>query len=244
MRTFYTLLVTVALPFAALRLWWRGRWQPGYRQHIRERFGYFPSAASAPGPLIWLHAVSVGETRAAEPLLRALLEQYPSHRILLTHMTPTGRDAGVQLFGDAVLRCYLPYDYPNAVARFLDHFRPAAGILMETEIWPNLVRACHARATPIYLVSARLSEKSFARYQRVAGVHRHRRAERRRRAALSRAGRGQRRGHRQPQVRRGAVAGAARAGRTVARIVGCAPRAARRQHPRWRGTAVHPQQAA
>ncbi len=169
MRVIYTLLVTLALPFALLRLWWRARRQPGYLQHVGERFGHYAARTDAV-PVIWLHAVSVGETRAAEPLLRALRETYPAHRILLTHMTPTGRETGEALYGTHVIRCYLPYDYPRAVARFLDHFRPAVGLLMETEIWPNLVHACQARGTPLYLVNARLSEKSFARYRRVSGL--------------------------------------------------------------------------
>lgn len=170
MRIIYTLLLYLAAPFVLARLWWRSRRQPEYLQHVRERFGYYSDTREAK-PLIWLHAVSVGETRAAEPLLRALHQHYPGHRILLTHMTPTGRATGESLFGadvTSVTRCYLPYDYPGAVARFLDHFRPSVGILMETEIWPNLVRACKARATPLYLVNARLSEKSFAGYQRVS----------------------------------------------------------------------------
>jgi len=95
--------------------------------------------------------------------------KYPQHRILLTHMTPTGRETGEALFGADVTRCYLPYDYPAAVARFLDHFRPRAGIVMETEIWPNLIHAARARSVPLYLVNARLSEKSFTRYRRFAG---------------------------------------------------------------------------
>ena len=168
-RTLYTLLITLALPLIALRLWWRARQQPEYLQHVAERFGRY-SAQPNTAPLIWLHAVSVGETRAAEPLLRALRERYPNHRILLTHMTPTGRETGVALFGEDVLRCYLPYDYPRAVARFLDHYQPSVGVLMETEIWPNLVHACQARGTPLYLVNARLSEKSFARYLRVGAL--------------------------------------------------------------------------
>ena len=172
MRIIYSLLLALALPFIALRLCWRARRQPEYLQHVGERFGFYGDniAAREGAPLIWLHAVSVGETRAAEPLVRALLKKYPGHRILLTNMTPTGRAAGKALFGEDainILHCYLPYDYPGAVARFLSHFQPRAGVLMETEIWPNLVRACHQRATPLYLVNARLSEKSFARYQRV-----------------------------------------------------------------------------
>jgi 3-deoxy-D-manno-octulosonic-acid transferase len=170
-RGLYTLLITLALPLVALRLWWRARRQPAYLKHVGERFGSYPGEPNR-APLIWLHAVSVGETRAAEPLLRALRKHYPDHRILLTHMTPTGRDTGEALFGhDAnVLRGYLPYDYPRAVTRFLDHFQPRAGVLMETEIWPNLVHICQTRAIPLYLVNARLSEKSFARYQRVGAL--------------------------------------------------------------------------
>lgn len=176
MRLIYSLLMVLALPFICIRLWWRARRQPAYLKHVAERFGYYGAYRVSPlnsKPVIWMHAVSVGETRAAEPLLRALLEKYPDHRILLTHMTPTGRETGETLFGNQandienIWRCYLPYDYPGAVTRFLDHFRPSVGILMETEIWPNLVHACKARVTPIYLVNARLSEKSFAGYRRL-----------------------------------------------------------------------------
>jgi len=117
-----------------------------------------------------VHAVSVGETRAAEPLVRALQVRHPQCRILLTHMTPTGRETGETLFGGRVERCYLPVDLPGAVARFFDHFRPRAGIVMETEIWPNLIRAGRARAIPLYLVNARLSEKSYAAYRRFGGL--------------------------------------------------------------------------
>ena len=117
-----------------------------------------------------MHAVSVGGTRAAEPLIHALQRKYPQHRILLTHMTPTGRETSESLFGERVLRCYLPYDFPFAVARFLDYFKPACGILLETEIWPNLIHACRARNVPVYLVNARLSEKSFRKYRRLGAL--------------------------------------------------------------------------
>lgn len=172
MRVIYAMLLTLAAPFIVLRLLWRARRQHEYLQHISERFGFYANdiAAREGAPYLWLHAVSVGETRGAEPLLRALREKYPHHRILLTHMTPTGRAAGESLFGDDVTRCYLPYDYSWAVARFLDHFRPGVGVLMETEIWPNLVRMCRKRGVPLYLVNARLSEKSFTRYQRVGSL--------------------------------------------------------------------------
>ncbi|MDP1635320.1 MAG: lipid IV(A) 3-deoxy-D-manno-octulosonic acid transferase, partial [Gallionellaceae bacterium] len=122
--------------------------------------------------LIWLHAVSVGETRAAVPLVAALKERYPGHRILLTHMTPTGRQASEDLLGDSVLRAYLPYDYPFAVQRFLKHFRPAVGVIMETEIWPNLVDACKEKGIPLLLANARLSEKSARRYTRFPNLTR------------------------------------------------------------------------
>ena len=167
-RCIYTLLLYALLPYVLLRLLWRAVRQTAYLEHVPERFGYYKEKAGA--PLIWLHAVSVGETRAAEPLVQALRARYPQYRILLTHMTPTGREAGEQIFGDGVVRCYLPYDYPGAVRRFLGHFRPRIGIVMETEIWPNLIHACGIGRVPLYLVNARLSEKSFLRYRRFPGL--------------------------------------------------------------------------
>lgn len=161
----YTTVLFLLLPYVLFHLVWRARRQPEYLRHWGERFGRYHSIRPL-RPVIWLHAVSVGETRAAAPLVKALQARYPEHQILLTHMTPTGRDAGAQLFGEEVLRCYLPYDYPFAVRRFLDHFRPELGLLLETEIWPNLIQACHAANVPLCLVNARLSEKSARRYVR------------------------------------------------------------------------------
>lgn len=169
-RFLYTLLLYLLFPYILARLAWRACRSRGYLEHVGERFGYYGDAPDQ--PLIWVHAVSVGETRAAEPLVRALTERHPGHRILLTHMTPTGRETGEALFGAKVSRCYLPYDYPGAVARFLRHFRPAAGLLMETEIWPNLIRACRDRGVPLHLVNARLSEKSFSGYRRFPSLAR------------------------------------------------------------------------
>ena len=160
----YTLLLYALLPRALLQLLWRARRQRAYLDHISERFGRY--AVATEQPLIWVHAVSVGETRSAEPLIAGLQRKYPRHRILLTHMTPTGRETGTTLFNERVLRCYLPYDFPFAVERFLDHFKPACGLLLETEIWPNLIHACRVRGIPVYLVNARLSEKSFRQYRR------------------------------------------------------------------------------
>lgn len=122
--------------------------------------------AKGDGPIVWIHAVSVGETRAAQPLIAALRERHPDQRILITHMTPTGRATSETLFDDTVTRVYLPYDLPWAVRRFLRHFRPAVGIVMETELWPNLVAACREMSIPLLLVNARLSEKSARRYAR------------------------------------------------------------------------------
>lgn len=170
MRFAYTLLLYLLLPYVLARLVWRARRQRGYLEQVSERFGRY--AQPVGGPIIWVHAVSVGETRAAEPLIKALMAKYPRHRVLLTHMTPTGREAGDGLFGENVDRCYLPYDYPGAVARFLRHFRPRAGILMETEIWPNLIHGCRAQGVPLHLVNARLSEKSFAGYRRFSRLAR------------------------------------------------------------------------
>ena len=162
---FYRLLLTLVVPFALLRLWWRGRKQPGYRQHIRERFGFIDVPQDR--PILWLHAVSVGETRAAEPLVRALLEHYSDHRILLTHMTPTGRATSTSLYRDPrVVIAYVPYDLSGAVDRFLKRVRPQLGLLMETEIWPNLILRSRHQNVPVMLINARLSERSARRYGR------------------------------------------------------------------------------
>jgi len=169
-RSAYRLLLWLLFPWALVHLWWRGRRQPAYRKHIGERFGWYQVRPAR--PVIWLHAVSVGETRAAEPLVRALAARYPAHELLLTQMTPTGRDTAQQLFGVAATIVYLPYDYPGAVARFLARFRPRLGILMETEIWFNLVEGCARQGVPLLLANARLSEKSARGYAWVAPLTR------------------------------------------------------------------------
>lgn len=163
-RFLYTLLIHTLLPWAMLHLLWRARKQPEYLRHWGERFGRY--RARPPEPLIWIHAVSVGETRAAQPLVAALQARYPDHRILLTHMTPTGRATSQALFGNKIERVYLPYDTPWAVDAFLRRFRPAIGIVMETELWPNLVAASRDAGVPLLLVNGRLSERSARRYAR------------------------------------------------------------------------------
>jgi len=171
-RILYTLAFYCLLPLMLLRLLWRARRQPAYLSHLGERFGFYRSQPPAQQPLIWIHAVSVGETRATAPLVALLNQRYPAHRILLTHTTPTGRDAGTQLYGDEVLRCYLPYDLPGAMARFLAHFCPQIGLVMETELWFNLIAACERETVPLLLVNARLSARSARGYKRIGKLMR------------------------------------------------------------------------
>ena len=165
MNIIYTLFLWLLLPLIFFRLALKSRRQPEYMQHVGERFGRY--AIRSDKPVIWLHAVSVGETRATASLVAKLKEAYPDHQILLTHTTPTGRAAGEQLYGDGVLRAYLPYDYPFAVKRFFRHFRPRIGILMETEIWFNLINAGSDAGVPMLLLNARMSEKSAKGYARI-----------------------------------------------------------------------------
>jgi 3-deoxy-D-manno-octulosonic-acid transferase len=173
-RFIYTLAAVALLPWAALHLLWRARKQPEYLRHWAERFGFFGAAdgIDPTRPTLWLHAVSVGETRAAQPLLAALRERFPGHRILLTHMTPTGRATSEALFGDSVERIYLPYDTPWAMRAFLRHYRPQFGLIMETELWPNLIAACREAGVPLSLVNARLSERSARRYAKFPALTR------------------------------------------------------------------------
>ncbi|HAN49279.1 MAG TPA: 3-deoxy-D-manno-octulosonic acid transferase, partial [Nitrospira sp.] len=172
-RFFYSLLFYLVQPLVWLRLLWRARKQPEYLLDLGERYGFHSQAA--PGRLLWLHTVSVGETRAAEPLIKALLDEYEDHSLLLTHMTPTGRATGGELiekYGPRLIQAYLPYDLPDACSRFLDHFKPRLGLLMETELWPNLIAAAMQRSLPLSLVNARLSARSQRGYQRLSPLMR------------------------------------------------------------------------
>jgi len=165
-RLAYRLVLWLLLPWVFAHLWWRGRRQPGYREHIAERFGWYRARPTR--PVIWIHAVSVGETRAAEPLVQALAARYPAHELVLTQMTPTGRDTAQQIYRDRATIVYLPYDYRGSVKRFLTRFRPQLGILMETEIWFNLIECCARLGVPLLLANARMSEKSARGYALVA----------------------------------------------------------------------------
>ncbi len=169
MRTLYSLLLYLLTPLILLRLYWRGRKAPGYRQRWAERFGCIPAL---PGPCLWVHAVSLGETRAALPLIRALLERYPDSPVLVTTTTPTGSRQVRASLGNQVHHVYAPYDLPGAVARFLDRTRPRLALIMETELWPNLFAACQRRGTPVVVANARLSARSAKGYGRLGQLSR------------------------------------------------------------------------
>jgi len=164
MRTLYTIALRLALPLILLRLWWRSRREPGYLEGIEERFGFY--SGSRPEKVVWVHAVSVGEARAAAPLVRALKEALPDHAVVMTGTTAAGRETIKQVYGESVIPTFLPYDYPESVRSFLERFRPTLGILMETEIWPNLLAACTTYGVPVVLANARMSEKSARGYRR------------------------------------------------------------------------------
>ena len=170
MRALYSLAATAAQPFLRRKLRRRGRTEPGYLQAVDERFGVYDKEAE-PGAL-WIHAVSLGETRAAAILLERLRHLRPGLRVLLTHGTATGRAEGELLLGPGDRQAWLPWDAPRAVRRFLNHFQPAAGVLMETELWPNLVAQCKERGVPLLLANARLNEKSLKSTLRLASLSR------------------------------------------------------------------------
>jgi len=167
-RGAYALLLRAALPLYFARLWWRGRHEPAYRQFWGERLGHAPAGTST--GRLWLHAVSLGETHAAAPLIAALRAQRPGLRLLLTHGTATGREAGAKLLQEGDAQAWLPYDTPGAVRRFLRAHRPAAGVLMETEVWPALLAEAEAAAVPLVLANARLSARSAAKGQRLRAL--------------------------------------------------------------------------
>ena len=166
-RALYSCLLRLALPLVFLRLWWRGRREPGYRHAWRERLGL--GAPSEPGA-VWVHAVSLGEARAAGALIEALRALRPRVRFLLTHGTATGREAGRAWRREGDHQCWLPYDTPGAVRRFLARHKPAIGVLMETEVWPNLIHEAVSRGMPMVLANARLSERSARKGRRLAAL--------------------------------------------------------------------------
>lgn len=171
-RTLYTLLFHLGLPLVAIRLWLRARKAPAYAKRVGERFALNLPAMQPGG--IWVHAVSVGESIAAAPMIRALLKRYPQLPITVTCMTPTGSERIRAMFADEprVQHCYLPYDLPWAAARFLDRVQPRLAVIMETELWPNHIHQCAKRGIPVALANARLSARSAKGYARFATLTR------------------------------------------------------------------------
>jgi len=169
-RALYSALLYALLPFALVRVWWRGAREPGYRRNVAERLGRY---SGAPGkPAIWVHAVSVGEARASAPLARSLAAAHPDCDLLLTCTTAAGRATLEEIHGEAARIAWLPYDTPGAVRRFLARFRPRLGVLVETEVWPGLLAACAAAGVPVMLANARMSEQSARGYARLDGLTR------------------------------------------------------------------------
>ncbi|HJP07579.1 MAG TPA: lipid IV(A) 3-deoxy-D-manno-octulosonic acid transferase [Arenicellales bacterium] len=170
-RTVYTLLLSLALPVLLVRLGLRAAKSPAYRARLTERFG---GGNGKPRRCdVWIHAVSVGEVNAATPLVRQLLKLTPPSRIVMTTMTPTGAQRVVATFGDRVIHRYAPYDYPFAIDRFLDRFCPKLLVLMETEIWPNMISRCSQRNIPVAMANVRLSARSARGYRLVLPLIRH-----------------------------------------------------------------------
>ncbi|WP_426415771.1 lipid IV(A) 3-deoxy-D-manno-octulosonic acid transferase [Aestuariirhabdus sp. LZHN29] len=165
-RFSYSLLFYLLLPLVMLRLLYRAWRAPAYARRWRERFGWFDASCLQGKAVIWVHSVSVGESIAAAPLVRGLQQQYPGHQLVVTTMTPTGSERVKAIYGESVFHVYAPYDLPGSVARFLRRTRPQLAIIMETELWPNTVAACHGQNIPVLLANARLSERSARGYGR------------------------------------------------------------------------------
>jgi 3-deoxy-D-manno-octulosonic-acid transferase len=170
LRLVYTSLFYLSTPLILARLHWRGRKLPAYRQRWAERFGFYKTPAGSGA--LWFHAVSVGEVEAVIPLIRRMRAHFPDLPCLVTTTTPTGSRRVTEVLGTAIQHVYLPYDMPDSVQRFLAHFQPRLAVIMETEIWPNLYRACRCAEIPLVLVNARLSERSARGYARLGALMR------------------------------------------------------------------------
>jgi 3-deoxy-D-manno-octulosonic-acid transferase len=168
MRRLYTLLFYLAMPLVLARLYWRGQSNPDYRRRWRERFGFCHSLSDM--GCICVHGVSVGEVRAALPLLKALQKRYPKQPLLVTTTTPTGSRQVIASLDNQVQHVYLPFDLPGSVRRFVTRAKPQLVIIMETELWPNLFYHCARAKIPLIVANARLSEQSAQRYRQVAGL--------------------------------------------------------------------------
>ncbi len=175
MRGLYSLLLWLLQPLVRAKLRRRARTEPGYGHAVAQRFGHYGLPPEAPGQakaLVWVHAVSLGETRAAAVLVAGLRQRYPGMRLLLTHGTATGREQGKALLEEGDVQVWQPWDTPGAVQRFLAQFQPRIGLLMETEVWPNMVAGCRQAGVPLCLVNARMSEKSMRQALRLRWLSR------------------------------------------------------------------------
>lgn len=170
LRYFYTGLFYVLLPFVLLRLFVLGLRTPAYRNRVLQRLGFVPSFEAE--KVIWVHAVSVGETIAAVPLIKALKERHPTMQVVISTMTPTGAERAATLLKDKALHVYAPYDLPAIVGRFLDRVQPKMLIMIDTELWPNIIYHCHQRGVKTVLVNGRLSERSARRYGWISSLTR------------------------------------------------------------------------
>ena len=170
-RFFYSLLVYFLLPLTVFKLIYRGFKQPDYLKNWDERYGFYSASTKkiwGTRKTLWIHAVSVGETKAAIPFIKLFLKKYPHHHLLITHGTPTGRGTSIDIKHPRIHRIYLPFDTPHATKRFLNTFKPEVGLLLETELWFNLIHQAYEKSIPLYLVNARLSEKSFQLYKKIS----------------------------------------------------------------------------
>lgn len=165
----YNVLIYLAAPVAILVQLLRGLRDPSYRGSLSERLGFGPPVE---GPTIWVHAVSVGEVQASQPLVAQLRKRHPGYRILMTTVTPTGAARARHLFGDQVRYRYVPLDLPGAVKRFFDRVQPKLAMILETELWPNLYGECGRRGVPLVLASARISPRSVGKYRRLVPLFR------------------------------------------------------------------------
>ena len=168
MRFIYTCVFYLIIPFIVLRLLWRSIKAPSYRHRWYERFSIYNT--KFPTGVVWFHAVSVGEAEALFPLLKQIKLKHPDTKLLITTTTPTGSARVKAVMQDTVSHVYLPYDVPDAICRFMRCFKPRMAVMMETEIWPNIFNYCGDHHIPLYIINARLSEKSSMGYQKISGL--------------------------------------------------------------------------
>jgi 3-deoxy-D-manno-octulosonic-acid transferase len=168
MRAFYSCLFYLIIPFILVRLIWRSIKAPAYRHRWSERFAFYHRKSAQ--NVIWFHAVSVGEAESLFPLIKLIQQQHPDAKLLITTTTPTGSARVKAVMQDSVEHVYLPYDIPCAVSRFMQCFKPRIAVIMETEIWPNLYACCGRNQVPLYIINARLSEKSASGYQKIPAL--------------------------------------------------------------------------